>query len=412
MSNSALRISPCGDGLYGIVPPGAPTVLDPAAAIHTMVLEVVGGHLTWNLLDGQLLPAAVIDDVDAAQEWVWAIYGEPVALALAEAGTGEHSAAPVLSPLAVSARRLAYAHWAARWWPASTLDSIAPLDPALLDRDIAALTEECDPLVDGADAVAPAVAAMTESFPRASDYALAAGLEPPHPDGIVLGRGTNGWDWRLCPPGLIDASERAVSWRVTRTAATTSVEVSVAAAPGTPSAVPAHLRPWARIITAGSGNGSERANGGRPTQVDGSGSVDGGHRDLAGGSGSVDGGHPDLAGGSGSVDGRYPTPTHGSEAGDGGHIRADADSVETDLRLSGDAWVGSIRIPAAGSVARVDIRVPGFGVFLDPGTPELRRRIRDFAAGRLRFAGSATVDAGPDVPLLAEIAAAADDSDF
>ncbi|UGT45395.1 hypothetical protein LTV02_19270 [Nocardia yamanashiensis] len=381
MTSSALRIHPYGGGLYGLLPPGAPTVLDGPATPGTMVLEVAGGHLTWNVLDGRLLPAAVIDDVDAAQDWVWAIYGEPIALALADAHPAENptapgvhlavpgdhpaipggeTATPALLPLAVSARRLAYAHWAARWWPASTLDGIAALDPALLDRDIAALTEECDPLVAGADAIAPEIAALIESFPRASDYALAAGSEPPHPDALTLARGTNGWDWRDCPPGLIDASERAVSWQLTRAAGANSVTVSVTAAPGTPAAVPAHLRPWARIIPAGSGNG----NG-----------------------------------------------TGGAQSGE--QPRAAIESDETALRLSGDAWIGTIALHVPESIARVDIRVPGFGVFHDSGTPELRRRIRDFATTRLRLAGGIPADdAAADAPLLAEIAAAADDSDF
>lgn len=398
MTGSALRIHPYGGGLYGLHPPGTPTVLDGPATVDTMVLEVTGGHLTWNVLDGQLLPAAVIDDVDAAQDWVWAIYGEPIALALADAhpaenptapGThptapgahpalpGDHpaipggeTATPALLPLAVSARRLAYAHWAARWWPASTLDGIAALDPALLDRDIAALTEECDALVDGADAVAPELAALIETFPRASDYALAAGAEPPHPDALTLARGTNGWDWRHCPPGLVDASERAVSWQVTRAAGITTVAISVAAAPAAPAAVPAHLRPWARVQPTGTAEGGD-------------------HIDVTR---RADGTRSDAV---------------------NGHRRADADVAETALRLSGDVWTGAIRIPSSGSVARVDIRVPGFGVFDDSGTPEVRRRIRDFAAARLRFASGTTVgDTAADAPLLAEIAAAADDSDF
>lgn len=379
MTSSALRIHPYGGGLVGLLPPGAPTVLDGPATPDTMVLEVAGGHLTWNVLDGKLLPAAVIDDVNAAQDWIWALYGEPIALALADAhpaeNPGEQTAVPALLPLAVSARRLAYAHWAARWWPASTLDAIAPLDPALLDRDIAALTEECDPLVDGADAIAPELAALIGSFPRASDYALAAGAEPPHPDGLTLARGTNGWDWRHCPPGLVDASERAVSWQVIRAAGITTVAISVSAAPGAPTAVPAHLRPWARVLANDTHDGS----------------------DLTAVAHSTDAGR---------------SPDSARLGAANGHPRAGVDIAETALRLSGDAWTGEIPIPAAQSVARVDIRVPGFGVFDDSGTPEIRRRIREFAAARLRFAGGTPVDDASDAPLLAEIAAAADDSDF
>src|SRR5690606_23784921 len=110
-------------------PPGAPTVLDPAPALDTLVLEVVGGHLSWSLLSGQRLPAAILHDPTAAQDWLWAIYGEAVALALDERpASAELAAAPILPETASAARRLAYAHWASRWWPASTLDGIPALD--------------------------------------------------------------------------------------------------------------------------------------------------------------------------------------------------------------------------------------------------------------------------------------------
>ncbi|MFE3597917.1 hypothetical protein [Streptomyces sp. NPDC059142] len=53
-------------------------------------------------------------------------------------------------------------------------------------------------------------------------------------DGLTLARGTGGCDWRRCPPGLVDASERAVSWQLVRAAARTTVLVQVVAAPGPP----------------------------------------------------------------------------------------------------------------------------------------------------------------------------------
>lgn len=338
MTNTALLIRQYGDGVHGILPAGVPTVLDPAARMDVLVLEVAGGHLTWNALAGHSVPAAVIDDVELAQQWVWAIYGEPIAIALDAQRPGEESARPALPALAVSAWRLAYAHWASRWWPASTLDNIAPLDPALLDRDIAALTEECESLVAGADAVLPVVRASVESLGRASDYALAAnGGETP--GGLVIGRGVGGWDWRRCPPSLVDASERAVSWQVVRDAGVTSVAINAVAAPGMPAEVPAYLRPWALIDTG--------------TEV-----------------------------------------------------------LETSLHSTGGAWVGEIVAPSAGSTVRVDIHVPGFGMRPDADGAELRRRIREFATARLMRAAVAADDAAPDAPLLAEIAAAADDSDF
>ncbi|MGW4350477.1 hypothetical protein ACWELJ_00145 [Nocardia sp. NPDC004582] len=362
MTNSTVTIERRPGAVRAIVPAGTPAV-SPAGP-GTMVLEVLGGLLTWNVLAAQELPVAIIDDVDAAQEWVWALYGEPVASALdavrprarelegdlAEFGAAasgyrltEAAAAPGLPALVVSARRLAYAHWASRWWPASVLDGIAALDPALLDRDIALLTEECESLVDGADAVAPRARASVESSLRASDYALAAGDAEPSGGALVLARGTGGWDWRQCPPGLVDASESAVSWQVLRRAGATTVAIAVAAHPALPAEVPEHLRPWARVDTG-------------------------------------------------------------------------RDELRTELRPGGDSWIGESELPAPASTVDIAIGVPGFGPDLaaDPRAAAqgaVRQRIRDFATERLRTAAQVGDD-GPFAPLLAEIDAAAGDSDF
>ncbi|GAB2509811.1 hypothetical protein [Nocardia heshunensis] len=401
MTNSTVMIHRYPDGLYGITPAATPHALAAPPGPDTMVLEVLGGHLIWNVLAGQEIPAALIDDIDAAQEWVWAIYGEPVAIALDAAAPQRASAEPTAPEtasaattpttgafdapaieisaddvgrvsagrratrvdgglgreivafaarpaLAAAAYRLAYAHWAARWWPASALDGIAALDPALLDRDIAQLTEECEALVDGADALAPALPVNIESSLRASDYALAAGDE--HQTGtMVLARGTGGWDWRRCPPGLVDASESAVSWELVRDAGATTVAIAVAAHPDGSTGTPTHLRPWARVDT---GRGE----------------------------------------------------------------------VDTELRPVHDTWIGESSLSAPASAIHIAIHVPGFGPPpetvepLDGPAPEsaadLRARIRDFASARLHAAAIPEVDGDPLAPLLAEIAAAAGDSDF
>jgi hypothetical protein len=239
------------DGVLVLAPEGAPTVADGTAPIDTVVLEVLGGHLTWGLLAGQRVAAAVLDDAAAAQDWIWAVYGEEIALAVADfdGRPAELAPRPVLPRLPAEAWRLGYAHWAARWWPASTLDGIAALDEALLDREIATLTAACESLVDGNDAAGPDEMPSTETtFPRAADYALAAGSgtagEP-----LILARGSGGWDWRRCPPGLVDASEQAISWEVRRESGTTMIRVTAVAAPQLRAPVPAHLRPHALVRT-------------------------------------------------------------------------------------------------------------------------------------------------------------------
>lgn len=475
-----VRVRVLTDGSIAIAPAGAPTVLDDAPSPDTAVLEVAGGHLTWSLLAGQRIPAAVLDNADAAQDWLWAVYGERVAVvigelsaptgdsggpgdgeapssadirtiepgssaaepsgatdrfdtgtatrprgdaaapsgavpvgedfpevdggaidpgdsvvdsgdtapsnahtdAAAEAGSDSdpfgggaalgdgypadpgggdaesvdstpsvHGSAdaygteangpavaidllvePVLPEVVARAWRLAYAHWAARWWPASTVDGIPALDQGLLAREIATLTEECDLLVDGADAEVAAEDVAAEPISaRAEDYALAAGGA--RGGGLVFGRGVGGWDWWRCPPGLVDASERAVSWELSREAGATVARVQVVAAP-TPASAPDHLRPRAALATP---------------------------------------------------------------AGD----------VTADLTLRGDTWFGETPLPAD-SVDTVEVYVPGVGATTRTD-PALRQRIRDFATTRVHRA-SAPDDADP--PLLAEIAAAAGESDF
>ncbi|MET7771299.1 hypothetical protein [Nocardia sp. NPDC005366] len=354
-----VSIRPVADGLFVIAPAGAPTVLDGAPNLDVLALEVGGGHLSWSLLDAEPIPAAVIDHPDHAQEWLWAVYGESVALAVADRRTLELPARPALPDLLAKAWRLAYAHWAARWWPASTIDGIAALDRRLLEEEIADLTEACDPIVDGADAAMPVIAARAvEVSGRQDDYALAAGGDA---DGgaLTLARGVGGWDWRGCPPGLVDASERAVSWEVTRDSGTTTVLVRAVAAPDLASGIPPHLRPRAIVGAAGDGP-----------------------------SAAFPVGAADSSGVSGTT------------------------STEIDLSLVGDTWVGRSSV-AAGPVTEVGISVPGFGLpaLTAPEDPEIRARIRDLAIARLARAADAD-DTAFDAPLLAEIAAAATDSDF
>ncbi|PBC47771.1 hypothetical protein CJ179_12675 [Rhodococcus sp. ACS1] len=344
MTTGTVRIDRVADGVWIIAPENAPSVLDDAAGIDVTVLEVLGGHLSWSVFAEYTVPVAVIDDVVSAQNWVWAVFGEEVALAVAEGETGsEVTVEPARPRVAVGARRLAFAHWAARWWPTSTVDAIPALDAGLLNREIATLVEDCDLLVDGDDALAPEGPTLSDRPGRADDYALAAGAATAtRPGTLVLKRGITGSDWRRYPPGLVDCSERAVSWEVVRTSGNTAVRVSIVAAPYVSEPVPDHVRPRALIGTA-----------------------------------------------SGAVD--------------------------VALRLSGDVWFGeSAAPPGAEAGVSVDVYLPGFGVngVADVGGSDARERVRALARLRLRRAAEPTPDDGPDAPLLAEIDAAASDSDF
>ncbi|MER8072922.1 hypothetical protein ABTZ59_32050 [Streptomyces sp. NPDC094034] len=359
-------------------PPGAggaaPSVLDPAPGVDVAVLEVAGGLLTWSVLALDAPPVAVLDDVDRAQEWVWAMYGEQVALALAAEVSADVPVLPALPALVVSARQLAFAHWASRWWPASVIDGIPALDERQLDREIGDLTEECDLLFAGEETAdsrppggpdvefpadrSPAV----EEAPRATDYALAAGPRAGTAgtaDGLTLARGTGGSDWRRYPPGLVDASERAVSWEVVRAAARTTVSVSVVAAPG-PVAVAPELTPRATVSGA-------------------------------------------------------------------------ADPLDLALRRVDDTWLGNAPFDTAGTGAPapggpgpvVDIYLPGFGTSRtrahdDEAAAETRARVRALVRSRLARARDRDRDEnehgdgndGPGPLLRTEIAAATAETDF
>ncbi|WAM12130.1 hypothetical protein [Rhodococcus sp. JS3073] len=343
MTTGTVRIEHTPDGIWIITPDDAPSILDDAAGIDVAVLEVVGGHLSWSVLAEHPVPVAVLDDVASAQNWVWAVFGEEVALAVASGSGRDVTVSPARPRMADSARRLAYAHWAARWWPTSTIDAVPPLDEGLLNGEMATLVAECDLLVDGDDAHVPTGPAPADRPGRADDYALAAGTATATlPSTLVLARGITGSDWRRYPPGLVDASERAVSWEVVRAAGDTTVRVSVVAAPGLSEPVPEHVRPRALVGTA-----------------------------------------------SGTVD--------------------------VALQLSGDVWFGESAAPQGSeSGVSVDVHLPGFGVngHADGGGPEVRERVRALVRRRLRRAAETAPDDAPDAPLLAEIAAAASDSDF
>lgn len=377
---TTVRLHRAAPGLLTLTPDNAPLVTDESPGLDVLVLEVAGGHLSWSLLADQLLPAAVLDDRESAQDWLWAVYGEPVALAVADNHPQELTAVSARPELTTALRRLAYAHWVTRWWPASTIDAIPALDPRLLDDEIAALTEACEMALgdpepaehqdlsdhryaasepgarqpgagpDGdrqadsgvdddwarSDVGEPTAA---EQRSRAEDYALAAGGAAG--SGLVLAAGSGGWDWRRCPPRVVDASEQAASWQVTRAGGVSTVQVRVVAAPDCARAVPAHLWPHARVASAQ---------------------------------------ESDFGGGS-----EYYTAP---------------------LQLHGDAWIGSVRIRADDISCAVGIFVPGVGPDITSGDESpMRERIR--AHIRRRLAGN-----GDDPLLTAEASAVSRDQDF
>lgn len=233
-----------------VVGPTAAPVRNAGAEIDTAVVEVAGGHLEWRLLEEAATPTAIFDDAERAQQWLWAVFGEEVSLAVADFSVGQVSSEPAVPELVSRARRLAYALWAARWWPASIIDDIPPLDAELLGREIGTLALECESIVDDEfDPVLPPRTSKIDS--SADDYALAAGSLAVAERGglLVLASGIGGADWRQTPPGVVDASERALTWDLFRDKGTTTVRVAIVAAPDIDPALPDYLHPHARIVT-------------------------------------------------------------------------------------------------------------------------------------------------------------------
>lgn len=249
------------------------------SAQRTALLDVAGATLIWDVT-ALGAPAAVVHDVSRARQWLWAVYGPAV-------DAVQTAAAPVEdTPLARIAARLAYGHWAARWWPASTVDEIPALPADLLGLELAALTYRAqqlfdeepdqddtaaelieehqaalDPLVRWWQAGGPAeevlrlVDAAADNlgvdgealrrlrtalespaggppvsparlFGVTDDFALAAGTTAGTGRVIATGTGVN--DWRRYPPGFVDAADDAVTWTARAAGATRRIAVEAA----------------------------------------------------------------------------------------------------------------------------------------------------------------------------------------
>lgn len=268
---------------HGLWTTGGPVAAPPAAA----VLEVAGAVLAWTVDDPAAPAQLTFTDVTAA-DWLWRVVGEEGHVAVIEALGGlaaDPHARIDIADVALSARalaplrRLALGQWLRRWWPASVRDSIADLDIAVLDAELAVLTaaaqeffaedtldsdvegllrphrdallaqrrdgdprvtalvESCLDLADWAEVAEP-VAVPGER--RRDDYALAAGGTSGQSEAI--GGGTASISWSAVPSGVFDAAEDTVDWSVRgdgsgRAVATVRAVVSASAA-----GIPVRLR--------------------------------------------------------------------------------------------------------------------------------------------------------------------------
>jgi hypothetical protein len=225
----------------------------------TAVMEVSGAVLSWTVDDPSTAAEITFTDPVRA-DWLWRVLGESGHSALAAALDGRTPEAAVeltgvdvlpgsLEPL----RRLALGHWLRRWWPASQRDGIAALDGALLDAETAVLTAGAQDFFtddtfdsDVVGLLRPHAAALSahlhggdprvielvrtcaeladdvgvafgEADPvplRRDDYALAAGTDPGRNGSGTIATGADSVNWGAVPPGIFDAAERTVGWRI------------------------------------------------------------------------------------------------------------------------------------------------------------------------------------------------------
>lgn len=227
----------------------------------TAVLEVSGAVLSWTVDDPSTAAQLTFTDPTRA-DWLWRVLGEPGHSALAAAVGGrapdatqsiELTGVDLLAGSVDRLRRLALGHWLRRWWPASRLDGIAALDGALLDAEIAVLTAAAqdyftddsfdsgvasllrphaaalrahlhggDPRVielvrtcaDLADDVGVAFGEAERVPLHRDDYALAAGPDVGLHGSNAIATGADSVNWGAVPPGIFDAAENTVGWRV------------------------------------------------------------------------------------------------------------------------------------------------------------------------------------------------------
>jgi hypothetical protein len=252
------------------------------------LLEVSGAVLSWTV-DDPTADAQMTFTDPARADWLWRVLGEPGHAALAAALTGRASDASVdlagvdLAPESLAPlRRLALGHWLRRWWPASQRDGIAALDGALLDAEIAVLTARAedfftddtfdsdvaallrphsaalsahvydgDPRVvellrtctDLAEDVGVAFGEIAGVSAKRDDYALAAGADAGGRATGAIAAGVDSINWGAVPPGVFDAAENTVEWRVEAVDGVPKFFVRVAlSGPGLAAGIPVRLQ--------------------------------------------------------------------------------------------------------------------------------------------------------------------------
>ena len=241
--------------------------------VHTPVLAADGGLVRFalaDLLGGSATSMRIeLSDAGAAEPWLTRLVGAETSLIALDQGHADVPAQPELATLALLL-------WARRWWPSSPALGIPSLDPALLDLEAAVATAAVEDVAEGLldgfeatpaelfdaavaggalagpadevqalcarlaawfdaqdDVVRAETAAEAQPAPGQRAYALAAGSGPAARGEGVLAEGRASVDWARVPPGVLDAAEGTVTWRIAAavtTSAAARLEVEVAGA--------------------------------------------------------------------------------------------------------------------------------------------------------------------------------------
>jgi hypothetical protein len=238
--------------------------------VHTPVVAADGGLVRFalaDLLTGSATSMRIeLTDAGAAEPWLTKLVGADASRAALDHGHVDVPAQPELATLALLL-------WARRWWPASPRLGIPSLDPALLDLEAAVATAAVEDVAEGlldgfeatpaelfdaaiaggalngpADEVRALCTRLSAWFDAQDDveraeaataleivggqrqYALAAGTGVGTGGIGVLAAGRASVDWARVPPGVLDAAEDTVTWRIVAVAATARLEVEVAGA--------------------------------------------------------------------------------------------------------------------------------------------------------------------------------------
>ncbi|MDT7800427.1 MAG: hypothetical protein QOI78_3860 [Actinomycetota bacterium] len=238
--------------------------------VHTPVVAADGGLVRFalaDLLGGSATSMRIeLADAGAAEPWLTRLVGAETSVTAVEQGHADVPARPELATLALLL-------WVRHWWPASPSLGIPSLDPALLDLETAVATAAVEDVAEGLlddfeatpaelfdaaiaggalagpadevqalcarlsawfdaqdDVVRAEAAAAVRITPGQRAYALAAGSDPAAQSEGVLAEGRASVDWARVPPGVLDAAEGTVTWRIVAAAAAARLEVEVAGA--------------------------------------------------------------------------------------------------------------------------------------------------------------------------------------